>query len=373
MALKPLEGVRVLDLCFLPPGGYCTVQLADLGADVLRIESPGLAGQPSLVVGEPGLSRGKRSMTLDLRHERGNEVLRRLVLAADVLVENMMPGRMEARGFGYRQAVEAGSRIIWCSITGFGQTGPYADRAGHDLSYAGHAGLLAALAPDGPWHPATMLSVPVGAMLATTGVLAALAERERTGQGCQLDISLADATTWLLAGNTTALTDRFMRIPESPDRRTYACSDGRFVSVAAAEPRTWAALCKGLDVPDLAESLGATGDEAHAVAGRLAAIFAQRPAAEWIELLGPLGAAVNAVNRGREVVEDPHNRARGTTVRVSDRDVPANPIRVVDADGSHSWTALDEPPLVGQHTDAALAHAGFTSDEVAELRGQGVV
>jgi len=143
--LRPLQGVRVLDLCFLPPGGWCTVQLADLGADVVRVEAPGLRDQRSLVIGEVGLSRGKRSMTLDLRHERGNEVLRRLVLASDVLVENMMPGRMEARGFGYAQAVAAGSRVVWCSITGFGQDGPYADRAGHDLSYAGHAGLLAAL------------------------------------------------------------------------------------------------------------------------------------------------------------------------------------------------------------------------------------
>ena len=243
MALTPLEGIRVLDLTLLPPGGYCTVQLADLGADVIRVESPRLAGKPSLVIGDVGLSRGKRSVTLDLRHERGNDVLCRLSAAADVVVENMMPGRMEARGFGYAQAREANSRIIWCSITGFGQDGPYADRAGHDLSYAGHSGLLGVVSRELPWNPEGMLSVPIGAMMATTGILAALAERARTGEGCQLDISLADATTWLLAGNSRALTDAPFVIPESPDRRMYACADGRFVSVAAAEPRTWAALC----------------------------------------------------------------------------------------------------------------------------------
>jgi crotonobetainyl-CoA:carnitine CoA-transferase CaiB-like acyl-CoA transferase len=371
--LRPLAGVRVLDLTVLPPGGYCTVQLADLGAEVVRVESPALAGKPSLVIGEVGLSRGKRSLTLDQKHERSNDVLRRLVLASDVLVENMPPGRMAARGFGYPQALEAGSKIIWCSITGFGQDGPYSERAGHDLSYAGHSGLLAALARELPWHPAAMLSVPVGAMLAVTAVLAALAQRARTGEGCQLDISLADAATWLLAGSASAFTDEPLRIPDGPDRRMYACSDGRFVSVAAAEPRTWAALCKGLDVPDLEAKLGVSGEEAVQVGERLAKIFAQRPAGEWIARLGPLGAAVNPVNRGRDVVGDPHDRARGTFVEVAGRTVPANPIRVGGPDGTRAWTALEAPPLVGQHTDEVLAAAGFSPAEIEGLRADGVV
>jgi len=312
-------------------------------------------------------------MTLDLRHEQGNDVLRQLVMASDVLVENTMPGQMESRGFGYPQAVAAGSRIIWCSITGFGQDGPYSDRAGHDLSYAGHAGVLAALSRDLPWHPAAMLSVPIGAMMATTGILAALTERERTGSGCQLDISLADATTWLLAGSSSALTDQPLRIPEGPERRMYACADGRFISVAAAEPRTWGALCKALDTPDLADKLGVTGDEATRVTERLTAVFGGRPAAEWVERLGPLGAAVNPVNRGREVVDDPHNRARGTFVEVAGTVVPANPIRVCGPEGSHSSTADAPPPVVGQHTNEVLAEAGFTTDEVERLHAEKVV
>ena len=373
MSIQPLRGVRVLDLTLLPPGGYCTVQLADLGAEVIRVESPRMSGQPSLVVGEVGLSRGKRSMTLDLRHERAPEVLGRLAASSDVLVENMLPGRMQARGFGYPQAREANSTIVWCSITGFGQDGPYSDRAGHDLSYAGHAGLLHALARELPWHPAAMLSVPVGAMLATTGVLAALAERDRTGEGCQLDISLAEATAWLLAGSATALTDSPLRIPEGPDRRMYACADGRLVSVAAAEPRTWAALCEGLETPELADKLGASGDEAERVAERLEAVFASRPAAEWLERLGPIGAAVNPVNRGPEVVADPHNRARGSLVEVAGTTVPANPIRVCGPEGSRSFTATGEPPSVGQDTDDVLAEAGFGAEEVAGLRAAKVV
>ncbi|MCH2170538.1 CoA transferase [Myxococcota bacterium] len=373
MELKPLEGIRVLDLTFLPPGGYCTVQLADLGADVIRIESPTLAGKPSLVIGEMGLSRGKRSITLDQRHERGNEVLSRLVMSADVLVENMMPGRMEARGFGYPQARDAGSKIIWCSITGFGQDGPYADGAGHDISYAGHSGLLSILARGLPWNPAAMLSVPIGAMMATTGVLAALAERSKTGEGCQLDISLADATSWLHAGNTSALTDTPFQIPESPDRRMYVCGDGRYVSVAAAEPRTWAALCKGLEASDLEDKLRATGEEAAKVAERISAIFLKRSAADWIKHLGPLGAAVNPVNTGREVIDDPHNQARGTFVEVAGRNVPANPIRVGGPEGTQAHSAITEPPTVGEHTTAVLTDAGFSAEEIERLRADGVV
>ena len=373
MLLKPLQGIRVLDLCVLPPGGYCTVQLADLGAEVVRVESPALAGKPSLVIGEVGLSRGKRFLTLDQRHERSNDVLRRPGARVGRAVENMAPGRMAARGFGYPQAVQAGSKIIWCSITGFGQERPVFRARGPRPLVRRPRRTAAALARELPWHPAAMLSVPVGAMLAVTGVLAALAERARTGEGCQLDISLADAATWLLAGSASAFTDAPLRIPEGPDRRMYACSDGRFVSVAAAEPRTWAALCKGLEAPDLEGKLGAAGEEATRVSERLAKLFQQRPAGEWLARLGPLGAAVNPVNRGREVVDDPHNRARGSFVEVAGRTVPANPIRVGGPDGTRAWTALAAPPLVGQHTDEVLAAAGFSPDEIEGLRAEGVV
>lgn len=373
MTINPLQGVRVLDLTVLPPGGYCTLQLADLGADVVRIERPSMAGQPSLVIGQVGLSRGKRSMTLDTRHEKANSVLERLAGASDVLVENAKPGSMAARGFGYPQASESCPSLIWCSISGFGQDGPYAHRAGHDLSYLGHSGLLSAIATELPWHPAAMLSVPLGALMAATAVLAAIVERGKTGKGCQIDISLADVSTWMLSGDSGALTGTSNGIPVSPDRRLYQCADDRFISVAAAEPRTWTALCNTLELPDLLDQLRVSGDQAVAVTERLAAVFATKPAAEWVALLGPVGAAVNAVNAGRDIIDDPHNRARGTTVKVAGEDVPANPIRLTDADGGQTSTATSEPPTVGQHTDAVLGEAGFSADEIAKLRAENVV
>jgi len=372
-AIKPLSGLRVLDLTVLPPGGYCTVQLADLGAEVIRVESPAQAGQRSLVIGQVGLSRGKRSMTLDQRKPAATQVLQRLAQACDVLVENAKPGAMSARGFGYPEAAKTAPRLIWCSITGFGQDGPSAEWAGHDLSYLGHSGLTGVLSPSLPWHAGAMVSVPLGAMMATTGVLAAVLERARTGKGCQIDISLSESSLWLLSGAPGALKPGYGGIAATHDRRLYACADGRFVSVAAAEPRTWAALCEGLGAGDLAEKLKATGAESAAVAERLAGIFTTKPAAEWVARLGPLGAAVNAVNQGADIAADPQHAARGAVVTVAGQDVPASPLRLVDSEGRRSETATAEPPLVGEHTDAVLGSAGFTSDEIAALRKDAVI
>jgi crotonobetainyl-CoA:carnitine CoA-transferase CaiB-like acyl-CoA transferase len=373
MNIEPLKGLKVLDLTLLPPGGYCTLQLADFGAEVIRVESPALAGKPSLVIGQVGLSRGKRSITLDQRNPGANAVLRRLAAVCDIVVENAKPGAMAARGWGYPQASQETPGLIWCSITGFGQDGPYADRAGHDLSYLGHAGLLSALNPDLPWHPAAMLSVPIGAMAAAMGVLAAVVERNRTGKGCQIDISIAEACTWVLAGAPGSLKEGYAGMPPAPERRLYACADGRFISLAAAEPRTWAALCEGVDAPDLADKLYAPGEAGRAAGERLAAIFAAKPAGEWVAKLGPMGAAVCAVNQGADVVNDPQVAARGAVLTVAGEPCPANPIRFLDAEGRRSGSADSAPPRVGEHTDTVLAEAGYSAGEIADMRAGGVI
>ena len=371
--IGPLQDIRILDLTRFPPGAYCTLLLADLGADVLRVDPPASAGRRATGAEGVGLSRGKRSITLDLRSAAGVEVLRRLAGAVDVLIENSQPGQMEARGFGYAQAAEASPSLIWCSVTGFGHDGPYAERSGHDLTYTAHSGLLTALNPELPWHPEAMLSVPVGGMMAATGIAAALAERARNGKGCYIDVSLADSATWLLSGDVSELAGNHRGIPASPGRRLYRCADDRFITVAAAEPRTWAALCAALDVPDLADTVDPMGEEGNPVRDRLAAIFATAPAREWVDRLGPLGTAVGAVNRGADVVHDPHNVARGTTVEVSGVAVPANPIRLRDPNGPRSGTAVSEPAVIGSSTDAALAEIGFSAQEVADLRASGVI
>ncbi len=367
----PLAGVRVVDITRFPPGAYCTVLLADLGAEVYRIDAPG--SNPMAAGVGVGLSRGKRSIGLDLRHPRGNEVLRRLAAWADVLVENNRPGDMDKRGFGYSHAAIECPRLIWCSITGFGQDGPYATRPGHDLTYTAHSGLLAALGPPLPWQPQTTLAVPLGAMMAATGIAAALVERNRSGRGCQIDVSLAEAATWLLSGNDGELADSSWGIPSGPDRRLYQCRDGAFITVAAAEPRTWAALCGGLELPDLAAEGLPPPDRAEEVTARLAAVFATRPAAEWVQLLGPLNAAIGAVNQGSDVVRDPHVQARGSIIAIAGRSVPGNPIRMRDLEGPRSGSATSPPAEVGSDTVAALVAAGYSDTEIEQLRSDGAI
>ena len=368
--MSSLDGVRVLDLTRLPPGAYCTVLLADLGADVVRVEPPG--SNPMMGGVGVGLSRGKRSIALDLRHERGNEVLRRLAAWADVVVENNNPGQLESRGFGYRQAAEADPSLIWCSITGFGQDGPYAQWSGHDLTYTAHSGLLAAINPKLLWHPQMVLAVPLGAMMAATGIVAALYERQRTGKGGQIDISLAESASWLLAGTEGDLVGPPRGIPASPDRHLYRCSDGKYLTTAAAEPRTWRALCAGLGLDDLAEARPG-GDDRDATRDRMAAIFATRPAAEWVAELGPRGAAVGMVHEASDLRSDPHVQARKSLIEVDGVLVPASPIRRRDLNGPVTEQTPAGSPSVGGATHEVLAAAGYTEQEIKELESDGVV
>jgi crotonobetainyl-CoA:carnitine CoA-transferase CaiB-like acyl-CoA transferase len=186
-------------------------------------------------------------------------------------------------------------------------------------------------------------------------------------------VSLADSATWLLSGSASELSDVHYAIPFSPRRRLYLCQDNRYITVAADEPRTWAALCTALDLPEYAEQVAPTEDEAREITDRLSAVFAGAPAAEWVERLGPLGTAIGAVNRGAEVVNDPHNTLRGTTVMVGGVPVPANPIRLRDTAGPRSGTATAEPAVIGSDTDSTLAAIGYTPEDVARLRDAGTV
>jgi alpha-methylacyl-CoA racemase len=370
--LKPLSGIRVLDFTSFPPGGACTVMLADLGAEVIRVESPATKGKPSLVVGQIALSRGKRSMALDLRNPAAPGILRRLVSTVDVIVENARPGAMEERGFGYSHARAANRGIVWCAITGFGQSGPYAEHAGHDLSYLAHSGLLGALSAQQPWHPGLPLALQAGALSAVVGIQAALLQRVRSGEGAFIDLSLSESATWLLTCGIKPLSDRPLSLPATPDRRLYACADGRFVAVACAEPRTWNVLCDHLGVPELKPNLHKV-EPAEATTAALAAIFLTRPAAEWVERLGPAGAAVTVMNHAAQLLDDPHVRARGTVVEAAGTPVPGSPVRLTAPDGSRTGTATAAPHTVGEDTKDVLAAAGFSVSEIDSLAAEGVI
>ncbi len=370
--LKPLDGITVLDFTTLPPGAACTVLLADLGAEVIRVESPAQKGKPSLVFGQVALGRGKRSIALDLRNPASAAVLARLTAKADVIVENALPGAMAQRGFGYSHARAANDQIIWCAITGFGQDGPYAQHAGHDLSYLAHSGLLAALSGDLPWQPGQALALPAVALSAAMAIQTALFHRLRSGDGAFLDISLSEAAGWFLTCGINALSTTPLVLPASPDRRLYTCADGRAVAVACAEPRTWGALCDGLDLPDLKDKLH-KADSAESTTRSLAERFATRPAQDWVQRLAPAGAAVTIVNFGAQVAADEHVAARGSVVTVGGVAVPANPIRLAASGGAATSTSDAAPPRVGDDTEAVLASAGFSRAELSELHSMNLI
>ena len=377
---RPLSHLRVLDLSRLQPGAFCTGMLADLGADVLRVEQPGSGDPLRGIPGAPeAYNRGKRSMTLDLKHERAPEILRRVVAGVDVVVESGKPGALAARGVGYEQLSVADPGLVWCAITGFGQDSPYADRPAHDLTFLGYSGLLDLMAGDAvPPTPDFVLAVPFGAIVAVVGILSALTERARTGRGRFVDTSIVDAATWVL-GEAVARVAAGGQAGwgQAASRRAYRCADGRLVTLAAAEPRTWAAFCAVLERPDLADRLRGSPAEQEALGAELETVFASRPAAEWLDLLVGANAGFGPVHTIADLLDDAHVQARQAVVTIDGDPAGArvlrSPVRMRDADGTELPFAPTAPPASGEHTDDALATAGFDANEIAALHADGAI
>jgi alpha-methylacyl-CoA racemase len=382
----PLDGVRILDLTRLLPGNYGTLLLADLGADVMKVEEPGrgdyIRWAPPVVDGQGAthraLNRGKRSVTIDLKSRDGPGVLRRLVRTADALVESFRPGIMTRLGLGYDVLAGDNARLVYCAITGYGQDGPYRDRAGHDIDYLGHAGILDATGD--PAGPPVLPSVQVGdfggGMAAAVGVVAGLREAAVGGRGRFVDVSMLDvAVSW-----TGVLMSWYLATGEAPRRgslpltgglacyRLYRCADGRYVAVGALEPRFWRVLCERLGVPELIDDHLAPPDRQAEVGERLEAVFGSRSRDEWVADLADLDACVAPANDVAEAVDDPHVRARGLVAEIEGR--PVGPGPAIRAGGT---PALRPAPALGEHTEEVLAEAGLDPDEIAGLRVSGTV
>jgi alpha-methylacyl-CoA racemase len=376
----PLAHVRVLDLSRLYPGAFCTSLLADLGADVVKVEAPGFGDGLRTMTPEPfkaghvALNRGKRSLSLDLKAPGAADVLRRLVVGVDVLVESHRPGALEQMELGYDDLAALNPGLIWCSLTGFGSDGPLALAAGHDITYTGYSGVLERLVEPGvaPPVPQITLSLQPGALMGVVGILSAYAQRSVTGRGARIDASLVDSAMWSLAEDVArAASAPAPGWPAMASRATYRCADDRYVTVASSEPRTWAAMCAALEVAELAEHRMGV-DEPAAIA-RLARVFATKDAATWLTNPG-LAGGVGPVHTPADLLVDPHLAARGaiTTLDGTDTKVLANPLRMRGADGV-ATTATAPPPEIGQHTDEVLAEHGFTPAETAALRDAKVI
>lgn len=317
----PLAGLKVVEFVGIGPGPHCSMMLADMGADVLRIDREGGNGSPN-----PVNDRGRACMTLDIRSPQGAACSLELLEAADVLIEGFRPGVMERLGLGPDVVCQRNPQLVYGRMTGWGQQGPLAGMAGHDINYIAVAGALGMIGRPGelPTIPLNLIGdFGAGSMLLAFGILAALWERERSGKGQVIDAAIIDGVTSQLSffaglrasGRLSLERERNLLSGAAPFYRCYACRDGLAVAVGAIEPAFFACLVERLDLPDMADSQDPArwGELEAALTDR----FAERDRAEWLELFAGTDGCVSAVLSLDEAMAHPHMRARQGYVDVA--------------------------------------------------------
>ncbi|SEB58846.1 CaiB/BaiF CoA transferase family protein [Streptomyces melanosporofaciens] len=326
MTPGPLNGLRVLELAAIGPVPHAAMILADLGADVLRVERSDTAGHPG--IGDELLLRGRRTLRTDLKSIDGRELALRLATRADVLLEGMRPGVAERLGIGPGHCHARNPALVYGRATGWGQDGPLAERAGHDINYIALTGALHAIGPadGGPVPPLNLLGdFGGGSLFLVVGVLAALWERDRCGEGQTVDAALVDGTSVLMqmiwslraAGRWQDSRGANRLDGGAPFYGTYACADGRWIAVGALEPQFYAQLLEGLGLADASLPKQSDPTGWPALRARFAEAFASRPRSEWLTVFADTDACVSPVLSLAEVTDDPHIAARSTVV---DRD-----------------------------------------------------
>ena len=394
-----LDDVKVLDLTRLLPGGFCSLLLADFGAEVVKVEDTAMGDYvrwaPPYYGDEShqplgtrsalylALNRGKRSIRLDLKSDAGRDAFLRLAAEYDVVLESFRPGVLDKLGCGYEALREANPAIVYGAITGYGQTGPNTERAGHDMNYLGLTGLLGLTGePDGrPIQAAGQIAdIGGGALMAAFGVMAALRERERSGQGQFVDVSMTDgALSWLAMVAAQYLCDG-----EVPQRGRgllnggaacylpYECADGGWVTCGALEPKFWQAFCEGVERPDLLEhQFAPPGSEGRA---KVAEVFRSRTRAEWEAFNDEHDAMIEPVLALDEALDSDLIRQREMVVELDQPELGTVrllgvPIKLSRTEGDPTRPA----PALGEHTAQVLAEAGFSEEDIDGLLASGAV
>jgi crotonobetainyl-CoA:carnitine CoA-transferase CaiB-like acyl-CoA transferase len=377
-----LAGIRVLDLSRLLPGPFLTMILADMGADVVKVEDPRVGdymrAYPPAKGGMGGrylaVNRGKRSLALDLKEAAGRDAFLKMAAKADVVVESFRPGVMDKLGIGYAQLAVVNPKIIVCSISGYGQTGPYVHRAGHDLNYIGIAGVLAmgGAAGGAPAMPGVQIAdLAGGGLWGATAILGALVGRDRTGTGAHLDISMTEGALALLAAELGNLDcgAHPTRGVESLNGGlacygVYRASD-RYLSVGALEPKFWIALNQALGrKPDVSEIVGTPAQQAK-TRDEMAKIFATKTAAEWAEILARHDCCCEIIVELDELPAHPLHAARDVFFTIDGGDGVGPVVQVRTPIGTP--THPSPPPRHGEHSKTVLAEYGFSDSEIAVL------
>ena len=389
MRPKPLSGIRVLDLTRLLPGPVCTLHLADLGADVIKIEDTGAGDYARTMGGGAGrtaplflaINRNKRALRLDLKKSEGVAVFLRLARDADVVVESFRPGVVDRLGIGYIACSEVNPRVVYCAISGYGQTGPYRDLAGHDVNYCGYAGFIDQVGPAGgdPVIPNLQVAdILGGAVVPAMGILAALVDAQRTGQGRYVDVAMTEG---VLSHNLQALAavasighvhprgEDFLSGRE-PCYGVYRTSDGKYMAVGALERKFWDRVCDVLARPDLkACHWEVRGKDPRWGKEELGRIFAARPQAHWVDKFRGEDCCVTPVLAFEESFEDPQIKARGMVVCDGEVLQLAPPLKM-----SGYEFAVERPaPAPGEHSEEILREVGYADAAIGKLRAAGVI
>lgn len=386
----PLRGVRVLDLTRLLPGPVATMHLADMGADVIKIEDPG-AGDYARSMGpggdDPGgsiffraVNRNKRGLVIDLKQPAGVDVFLRLTDVADVVVESFRPGVVDRLGIGCAAVHARNPRVVYCSITGYGQTGPWRDHAGHDLNYIATAGVLDRTGHDGgiPAIPNLQIGDLLGgALTGVMGILAALVEARGCGRGRHVDVAMADAA---LAHHLFPFFDWLGKIAPTPRGRdeltgrdpwygVYRTADARWLAVAALESKFWQRFCMVIERPDLVDAHGVSGEAARFLGLEIEAIIATRTRDDWAERFADADCCVTPVLSPEEAFKHRQFAARRMVLDTSCGPCLAPPLQMSDWDpGVHR-----PAPMPGEHGEDILAEAGFSAEEISGLRRSRVI
>jgi len=388
--MLPLDDIRILDLSRLAPGPFCSMLLGDLGADVLLIEPPpqSKAGAGAGFRGGEAydaLRRNKRSIVLNLRDDDARAVFHTLAESADVVLEGFRPGVVQRLGVDYETLHKRNPRLVYCSLSGYGQTGPYADLVGHDINYISIGGALGMIgnSPDSP--PAIPMNVIAdfagGGLHAAYAILAALHGRDRSGQGQYVDIAMSDGVLYLLAqtisgffsnGRTPARGDTVLN-GAVPAYNVYQCKDGGWISLGSLEPHFWANLCRVMGREDYVAHQydGAKRDEIFA---HFRAQFQTKTRDEWFELLKQTDICAAPVYDLDEALQDPHNLARNMVIEVEHPELGTlKQVGIGTKLSDTPGTVRSAGPVPGQHTDEVLASLGYDADRIAALRGQSAV
>ena len=376
-----LSGIKVLDLSRLLPGPYCSMILADHGARVIAIEDKRFMDD-GLFFGQ--IYRNKEHMSLNLKPEEGKEIFFRLAKDADVILEGFRPGVVQKLGVDYGTVCKVNPKIIYCSISGYGQTGPYRNRAGHDVNYLSMSGALDLIGQAN--HPPSIPGIQVadiagGGMNAAIGILMALFARERSGKGQYIDISMTDGLVGFMpaAFFLKQMTGQFPQRGESMLSHRYACyntyetADGRYISVGSLENRFWKKLCEFLEVPEYIP-LQYDENRREELIDFMKTTFLKKTFKQWKKELAGMDACCEPIQNLGEVIKDPLFRDREMIVEVADKDGKKTPTIGIPVKLSETPGSISTPPVAfSENTEAILKELGYSTKQIKELSDNRVI